>query len=626
MARNKRYGWRYLAVVAALAMVASACGGAEDADVDEPSDDDTEETTEEEGEDDGDAVAAGDYCAEGGEAELIWVHEQEPPDLHLDDPANNQSTTSWARQAMWEGIYGISSTTEFVPELLESESIEETDDGFRYTFTLRDGLQWSDGEPLTAQQVQDTFEIIMEGFDYETGEGGVYLFGGRSAAGYTLINPDSWEVDGQTYSFTTDEFYSGYQTWFDPIMPTHLLTDAATANEALPEWELNGEVLPSSGPMIYAGRDRGVSMSMVRNEDYHGANPQNSDLSNPGPACVTGLRINYVADTDAQINSLLAGEADVIMTQPQVAFGERIATDDNFTVASEAGPVYEHWGFNLNNVHLSDPEVREAVALAMDKSLVMTALYEPLFGDALPNEGLGNVYWLSNQTPYVDNAGNAGYGRGDYDAAIAKLEGAGYEIGDDGIAEHPEKGRLTLRVGTTGGNQLRELQIQILQEQFRAGGVEIEIDNVPGGAYFNERPFSPEAMECSASGGESGDCTIWDLTQFAWVGGPWPGSGHNAFLSDSGNNPYGYQNPEFDAKAAECDATVDADDRADCYNELDAFVTTRTQDPNGLVVMPITQKPSFYAYSNQRLLRGAIAPDANQAGPVVYIVDFIPAP
>ncbi len=48
----------------------------------------------------GTTTAAGDdYCADAGEGNLVWTHEQEPPDLHLDDPANNLTTTAWVRQA-----------------------------------------------------------------------------------------------------------------------------------------------------------------------------------------------------------------------------------------------------------------------------------------------------------------------------------------------------------------------------------------------------------------------------------------------------------------------------------------------------------------------------------------------
>jgi peptide/nickel transport system substrate-binding protein len=339
---------------------------------------------------------------------------------------------------------------------------------------------------------------------------------------------------------------------------------------------------------------------------------------------VSSVKINVVSDTDAQINALLAAEADFVMTQPQLQFGEALGTNPDFSLAASPGPVYEHWGLNLNGKHVKDVLVREALALAMDKSKVMEALYTPLFGDALPAEGLGNTYWLSNSSNYVDNAGDAGYGKGDIDGAKSKLEEAGYVLGADGIFESPTEGRLTLRVGTTGGNKLRELQQQILQEQLKQAGIEIVIDNLPGAEYFGV-PFGEDHLACAASGGAEGNCETWEITQFAWVGGPWPGGQSASYRTDGGNNTYGYQNAEFDALATECDSTIDDAARADCYNQLDAYVTTRTKDPNGLFMLPLTQKPSFYTYSNRTLKAGALAPDNNFAGPLVYVVDFVKA-
>ena len=92
----------------------------------------------------------------------------------------------------------------------------------------------------------------------------------------------------------------------------------------------------------------------------------------------------------------------------------------------------------------------------------------------------------------------------------------------------------------------------------------------------------------------------------------------------NGNNGYGFSNEEFDAKADECDTTVDDAARDACYNELDRYVTTLELDPqNGLFMIPLTQKPSFYAYSRDRLAQAAVAPDANSAGPLVNVVDFV---
>jgi peptide/nickel transport system substrate-binding protein len=434
---------------------------------------------------------------------------------------------------------------------------------------------------------------------------------------FTVVSPTEFTI-------TWSAFFAGYPALFSEIHPSHVFPAdpaeaAAAENEALREWSVNGTVIPSSGPMVFDSWERGVQMNLVRNDNYHGS--VSPDVVNQGvPALVDGVQINFVTDTDAQINALLAGEAQIVMTQPQLAF-EQLAESEDFTVAASAGPVYEHWGFNLNNPHLSDVAVREALALAMDKSEVMEGLYAPLFGDLLPSNGLGNTYWLSNQGPYVDHQGEAGYGAGDVDGAKAALEAAGYTLGDDGVYEHPERGRLSLRVGTTGGNRLREIQQQLLQAKFGEAGIEIVIDNVEGGAYFSEQPFAADSIACANSGGTEGNCNLWDIAQFAWVGGPWPGSNSAAFRSGSGNNAYGYANPEFDAKADECDSTVDDDARADCYNELDQYVTTLNIDPNGLVVLPITQKPSFYGYTSD-LASAGVAPDAQGAGPLTNVADF----
>ncbi len=620
---------KFVAVLAGVALIAAACGGDDDggdtapAPTEAPDPGDEPDTTEPGDEPDttepGDEPDTTEPMTPGEGGTLVWAHEQEPPDLHLDDPANNLSISSWFQQSMVEGLYGITGDTTFFPELLADmgEIVENGDGTVTGNFALRDGLMWSDGTPLTTADVEFTKDVWLAADD-----AGEYIYLAGSRIGYDTIT--EFEVVSDTeFSITWSEFFAGYPAILDRLWPAHVFSAdpaeaAAELNEALREWSHNGETLPSSGPLVFDSWNRGQNLNFVRNDNYHGSN--SPDVENSGPAYVAAVEVRFVTDTDAQINALLANEAQIIFTQPQTAF-ESLASDDNFTIASSAGPVWEHWGFNVNNVHLAKPEVREALALAINKEEVMAGLYTPLFGDALPSAGLGNVYWMSNQPDYVDHQTEAGYGAGNFDAARANLEGLGYVEGSDGIYEHPEDGRLELRVGTTGGNVLREVQIQLLQAGFRNAGIDIQIDNVEGAAYFGERPFAPDHIECALSAGAEGNCDLWEITQFAWVGGPWPGSGHVAFLSDSANNPYGYQNTEFDDLTRECDATIDDAERADCYNELSRYVTTLEVDPNGLVVLPLTQKPSFYAYSNT-LDQAAISPDANGAGPLVNVVDY----
>ena len=413
-----RRGPKLLALVAASAIIFAACGS--DDDGGSSSGDSTPagetETTEAETETTEGAAVEG---ADGGT--LIWAHEQEPPDLHLDDPENNLSIVSWIRSALIEGLYGISGSTEYYPELLASEAeiTENADGSVTGVYTLRDGLVWSDGDDLTADDVKFTFDALMatDGVDEEGAPAYVYLLGSR--VGYDTVT--DFTVDSPTqFTVTWSEFFAGYPAVLTEIYPMHVFSAdpveaAGQLNEALREWKLaDGTTIPSSGPMNFDSWEKGVQMNLVRNDTYHGSN--SPDAANKGVAYVDGVQINFVTDTDAQINALKAGEAQIIMTQPQLAF-EDLASTEGFTVSSEPGPVFEHWGLNTQNVHLKKPEVREALAFAMNKAEVMEGLYTPLFGDTLPAEGLGNVYWLSNQTPYVDHAGEAGYGAGDVESA-----------------------------------------------------------------------------------------------------------------------------------------------------------------------------------------------------------------
>lgn len=639
---NTRRSSKLLAAATASALVFAACGSDDGDTADETTGDETETTEAAEGgdtetteatEDTGDETATtegegGEDAAPAGDGgTLTWAHEQEPPDMHLDDPNNNLSITSYIQQALVEGLYGVTSATEFFPELLaeEAEVVDNGDGSFTVNYVLRDGLTWSDGTPLTSNDIAFTHNAYMatDGEDEDGEPAFVYLLGSRT--GYedvTAVNV----ISDTEFSIDFDKFFAGFKSLYNRVYPAHVFSEdpvegATEMNAALTEWTLaSGDVIPSSGPLLFDSWQRGVQMNLVRNDSYHGN--VSPDVTRQGEvASVDGVQINWVTDTDAQINALQAGEAQIIFTQPQLQF-ETLASNDNFTVDSQAGPVFEHWGLNLHDTHLQKPEVREALAFAMNKAEVMAGLYTPLFPD-LPAEGLGNTYWLSNQSNYEDHAGEAGYGAGDSESARAALESVGYTENSDGVYEHPEDGVLSLRVGTTGGNRLREIQQELIQAQMAEAGIDIVIDNVEGGAYFSEVPFSEASIECSNSNGESGNCDIWDITQFAWVGGPWPGGQHTAYLAGSGNNAYGFNNEEFGTKVAECDATVDDDERADCYNELDRYVTTLDLDPvQGLFMLPLTQKPNFYGFTSD-LAAAAVSPDANDAGPLVNVVDYV---
>jgi len=553
---------------------------------------------------------------------LVWVHDEEPPDLHFWDPSNGVTAASWIREPLLEDLFGVTVNNGFYPELLAKDAllIENDDGSVTAQYQLRDNLTWSDGMVLTANDVRFTFDVIMAQTNEADDGESAFVLSYRDRTGYDTII-DFTVQSATEFSITWSSFYPGYRELFTNVLPAHALPGGAAEVElALRGWvNAVGDVLPSSGPLLFESWDRGVELRYTANARYHGST--SPDVVNRGVVTVDEVVVRFDSDPSAQVNAMKLGSAQLMTAQPMPAFGDEITADPQFTVASSPGPTYEHWGLNLLNVHLADPRVREALLYAIDKSELVAQLYEPIFGDLLPPGGLGNTYWMNNQDPYQNN--QALYDGARPIAAAAKLIEAGYVLNSDGVMEHPERGSLVLRVGTTSGNILREAQQQLLAARVAEVGIRLEFDNLAGSDYFASRPFSPEALAASASRGTEGDPSVWDITQFAWIGGPWPGRQSRSYRYDSGVMPYGFVSDEFVELAAGCDRTVDQATRDACYNELDRWVTTLEIDvEQGLFVIPLTQKPTFYAFNNELLASAAKAPDGARGGPLANVVDF----
>ena len=554
---------------------------------------------------------------------LVWVHDAEPPSLHADDPDNPADVAAWLQQGMLEGLYGIDANNDYYPELLAAEpTVEQLNSGtIVIDYRLRDGLTWSDGTPLTSADVAYTHEIIVEGCEVENDRSivdatnvGCELH--RSARfGYELVT--DFEVVSETeFRVTMAAFYGGWRGLYDRIFAAHAFGETARdVNDSLDRWTGPAGPLPSSGPVVFDRWEQGRAIHLGVNDRYHGS--VSPDAVNPGVPSIAGVELVFVADVETRIELLLAGEAHILMARVEPAL-EALTASESFTVASAIGPRYEHWSLNLLQDHLAKPEVRAAIAHAIDKTEVVAEIYEPIYGPILPPDGLGNTLWMPNQAPYADH--QADY-RGGAAAAADALRSAGYVQGPDGRWTHPVDGPLVLRAGTTAGVELRDRQLALLAEQLDAAGIEVVIESAPGGLFFVEGPFSPEALAASASDGTEGDPGLWDIAQFSWTGGPWPGAVTGVYRSGSQSNPYGFASPEYDVAATECDAVVDDAERATCYGELDRFATTLERSEDGLFVIPLTQTPSYFGYSSPVSAAGA-APDVVQGGPLVNAADY----
>ncbi len=555
---------------------------------------------------------------------LVWAHGQEPADLHYDSLTNNLPTTSWIRAPLLEGLYGVDASTSYYPELLAGEAQVTVDEDGTTTiaYTLRDGLTWSDGTALTSADVAYTHEILTEGCEVEA-DGSIVDGGGLTCVYETIDRTGidlvtDFAVSGDTrFTVTLANYFPGWRSLYREIYAAHAFgQDAAAVNRNLVDWTGPAGVLPSSGPLVFDTWERGLFLRLVPNEQYHGST--SPDVANDGPVTVEAVQIQFMPDFADRVAAVLDGRVHLLFESARPELAELVEAEQIDTSAV-IGPDYEHLGFNVLDTHLAKPAVREAVAYAIDKAELVDEVFGPLFGDQLPPDGQGNAYWMVTQPDYVDNQQR--YAGNNVTAAEAALAGAGYTKGSDGVFTHPVDGRLSLRIGTTGGNALREQQQTVLQEQLERAGIELRIDNVAGGAYFEARPFAELALLAAETAGASGDSNIWDITQFGRTGGAWPGGQSASFRVANPNNPYGHANPEFDVRASECDVVIEDADRADCYNELDRFITTVQVGESGLVVVPLTQRPVMLVSRSEELAGLGVALNHIGGGPLANVVD-----
>ena len=555
---------------------------------------------------------------------VVWVHDTEPPSMHADDPENPADVTDWLQQGLIEGLFGIDANNSHYPELLAGEPVlEQLNSGtVVIDYRLRDGLTWSDGTPLTSADVAYTHGIIVEGCEVEndrsivdaTNVGCEYQLPNRF--GYELVT-DFEVVSDTEFTVTMAAFYGGWRSLYDRVFAAHAFGETARdVNDRLQQWSGPGGTLPSSGPLVFDRWEPGAAIHLTANERYHGS--VSPDAVNPGPPTIAGVELVFVADTAARIELLLSGDAHILMARAEPAL-EALTASESFTVASSLGPRYEQWSINLLTGHLDKPEVRQAIAYAIDKAELVTQIYEPIYGPILPPDGVGNSFWMPNQPAYQDH--QAAYAGHDPAAAAEALRAAGYLQRPDGGWDHPEDGPLVVRVGTTAGVELRDRQLALLAEQLGRVGIEVVVDSAPGGLFFVEGPFSEEALAASASGGDEGDPDLWGIAQFSWTGGPWPGAISGIYRSGSQSNPYGFASPEYDVAATECDAIVDDGERSTCYDELDRFATTLDRTEGGLFVIPLTQTPSYFGHSGPLDAVG-VAPDVVRGGPLVNAADY----
>ncbi len=487
----------------------------------------------------------------GGEITLIIPEEPTVLNVYLTDAAIARQVADATSQT---GLVGIDSEgnvfTKLAVDLPTEENGGISADHLTVTWKLKPNLKWSDGNPLTSDDVKFTWEAVSNP------QSGVLYTGGFDKIA-SIETPNETTVIVK-YS----EPYPAYQTQFYyGIFPRHATGDPAAMND----WEWNRKPV-GAGPYIVTEWNAGESIVMEKNPNYFEEGKPYIDrlVYKIVPESASQSAMMSQGDGDVHLwpgesnedyNNMMQGKAKLV-TVPGIW---NMAIDFNLSKPGDKDP-----GAGEPHPIFGDIRVRQAIAHAIDYNTLSPGVVK----DTYPSTNPFAYGWYKCDIPRKYN----------YDPETAKklLEEAGWVEGSDGIrvakgAKYAEDGtRLSFELmGYTSFEPLQKTE-EFIVENLKAVGVEARIQNVDFSIIFGS--FS----EGAPSKLGDFDATIYDRGLYYEPSGQV--SNRYASMSiPSAENPNGsnekrWLNPEVDKLIAEADGTFDTAKRKEAYCKLGQLI------------------------------------------------------
>lgn len=407
--------------------------------------------------------------------------------------------------------------------------------GMEIDVELRD-LRWGDGVPVTTKDVAFTLEV-----------GKHPLSGVASSEGYKRVLKLDIK-DDRRFTMTIDRVTFDYNSSALLLLPAHIEKPIFEANPA----EYRNKTAydtQSTNPGLAFGPYRiveivpGSRITLEQNSTWTGEKPY-----------FKRIVVKIIENTAALEANLLSGGVDYVLGELGLSLDQAIAFEKRhgakYDVIYKPALIWEHIDVNLDNKLLADKRVRQAMLLAIDRK----AISEKLFDGKQPiaHGGISDLDPMFSPTARQYN----------YDPAAAKklLDDAGFSTIRNNVRQNAAGERLSIELGTTAGNRVRELVAQVIQSQLRQVGIEARIKADPPRLFF-------EVMNRRNYGG---------LGMYAWVqrpGGVPRSTLHSKEIPTaengwSGQNYPGYANPQMDKALDDAERELDVDKRRAFFAEI----------------------------------------------------------
>jgi peptide/nickel transport system substrate-binding protein len=447
------------------------------------------------------------------------------------------------------------------PALAKSWTV--SGDGKQYTLKLRQGLRFSDGQPLDADDVVFSFEVYLDE-NVDSPQRDLLIVGGKP------IRVE--KLDRYTVRFQLTQPYAAAERIFDglTILPRHLLEGAYREGKFSEALGVSTPPAQSAGlgPFRLKEYVTGQRIVLERNPYYWKQDQRNTRLP-----YIDELVFLFVPSEDAQVIRFQSGDTDILsrFSADDFAVLEKEQASKNYRVY-DLGPglEYNFLFFNLNQVNPQDlPEVsrkqawfgdlrfRQAISSAIDREGVVHLVYHgratPLWGQVSP----GNKLWLDSRLAHPAKS---------LDHARGLLQSAGFSWKESGALVDNRGTPVEFSILVSSSNAQRVKMATIIQEDLSQLGISVHVVSLEFGAVVN-RLLKSHDYEACIMGLVNGDA---DPTPEMNV---WLSSGESHLWHPQQSHPATAWEAEMDQLMQQQLVTLDYTKRKGLYDRLQEIVS-----------------------------------------------------
>ena len=465
--------------------------------------------------------------------------------------AVDQLSTQWnynqingPNSATAQVLYGVmpyvfiadkTATTNPNPDYLTSAKADNSSGKQVVTMEINPKAKWSDGTPITEKDFETQWDALKDPTSkYQI----------ASSTGYDRIESVKQGKDEREVIATFSKPFSDWKSLWSPMYPAKYQDTADHFNKGY-----FNKIPVTAGPFKVDKIDKSAkTVTMTADPNWWGAKPKLDRI------------ITRSLEGDAGVNAFVNGEVDVNLLPNDPASYKRAKSAKNGVIRVAGGPDFRHFTFNGTSPNLSDVNVRQAIAMSINRNAINKA---DLTGLPWPARTMDNHFLVNTQAGYKANAGTVGQ----YDPEKAKqmLDAAGWKMGSGGFRTKGGKTldlRFVIPVGTPASKQEGELTQAMLKDV----GVKIDVRAVPSEDFFDKYVIPGN----------------FDITPFSWLGTPFPISSAQSIYANPTKDSSGelqiQQNfarvgsKEIDDLMNKAEETLDPNEAFDLTNQADALI------------------------------------------------------